>query len=90
MSDRCMCGGKIVEKEHGAFILVACEDCGEVFMVNERKMWMDREGNKYTNSEVVFVDIDSPGAQFLGYVTFVSKRNSRCIDDWVEVVRVKV
>lgn len=50
--------------------------------------WKDAEGNLYADSEVALKDIDTPGAQFLGYVTKASARQAS-IDAWVRVVPIK-
>lgn len=45
----------------------------------------DRKGKRYFPHEIIFCDIDTPGTQFLGYVTLESYKRTRCIDDWVVV-----
>lgn len=45
----------------------------------------DHEGKLYYSQEVVFCDIDTPGPQFMGYVTKKSFKKTNCIDDWVRV-----
>lgn len=49
------------------------------------KVFIDKEMNMYIPGEVVFCDIDTPGPQFLGYVTLESFEKTNCIDKWVRV-----
>jgi hypothetical protein len=51
----------------------------------DRPSFIDKKGHKYYPSEVVFCDIDTPGPQFLGYVTLESFNKTNCIDKWVRV-----
>jgi hypothetical protein len=54
-------------------------------MSKEEMVFADSKGKRYFPSEVVFCDIDTPGAQFMGYVTLESFRKTNCIDNWVRV-----
>lgn len=49
------------------------------------RTWRDKTGKIYTDSEVVEKDIDTPGAQFHGFITRESLKKSNCIDEWVKV-----
>lgn len=46
-------------------------------------LFRDKDGNLYRPEEVVFADIDTPGPQYLGYVTKESYYKTNCINDWV-------
>jgi len=48
-------------------------------------VFQDKHGKRYFPNEIVFCDIDTPGPQFLGYVTLDSFNATNRIDDWVEV-----
>ncbi len=52
--------------------------------------WVDSNGNKYDQNQIMFIHIDTPGSQFLGWVTKESKKISNKIEDWIEVQLVTV
>lgn len=47
--------------------------------------WRDTHGNKLTDDEVVHVDIDTMGPQYMGVVTKESFDATNCIDEFVRV-----
>lgn len=48
-------------------------------------VFKDESGKTYKIDEVVFEDVDNPGAQFLGWVTKASREASNNVDKWVRV-----
>lgn len=54
-------------------------------MCKEEMVFENKMGKRYFPSEVVFCDIDTPGPQFMGYVTLDSFNSTDCIDRWEEV-----
>ena len=54
-------------------------------MENKVPVFIDNAMKTYFPDEVIFCDIDTPGPQFIGYVTLESFEKSNCIDKWVEV-----
>ena len=47
-------------------------------------VWVDDQGQRYTDDEVEHRDVDTMGPQFLGWITMESGK-SNCINDWVRV-----
>ena len=54
-------------------------------MENKIPVFIDNAMKTYFPDEVIFCDIDTPGPQFIGYVTLESFEKSNCIDKWVGV-----
>ena len=52
------------------------------------KVFTSCSGKEYLEDEVIFMDVDTPGAQYLGYITKDSYLESNCIDNWVEVKEI--
>lgn len=50
-----------------------------------KKIFVDGWGQTYYPHEVVFCDIDTPGPQFLGYVTRRTFKDYRNMNLWVRV-----
>ena len=55
------------------------------YTVPDAVLYQDAQGKTFKASEVIFVDIDDPGAQFLGWVTKESRNRSSNMDLWVKV-----
>lgn len=46
-------------------------------------LFRDKNGNLYRPEEVVFADVDTPGPQYLGYITKESFDKTNCINKWI-------
>ncbi|MBD3261942.1 MAG: hypothetical protein GF334_09830 [Candidatus Altiarchaeales archaeon] len=52
-------------------------------------MFEDSKGNRYEPGDVIFLDIDTPGPQFMGYVSLESYKRTNCIEEFVRVRAVE-
>lgn len=55
----------------------------------EKYLFEDSEGNKYRVGEVVFVNVHSPIASYVGYITLNSLEKSRNMKHWKPVDNIK-
>lgn len=53
------------------------------------ELFQDSKGDFYLREDVVWKDVDTPGAQFTGWVTRASVEKSNCIERWKQVSPVK-
>lgn len=49
------------------------------------QLFVDEAGEYYVDACVVHKDVDTPGAQFVGWATKKSVEASSCVDRWVRV-----
>ena len=54
--------------------------------ITKNSKFLSRKSGKiYSAKDIMHADVDTPGAQFLGFITKESYEKTHCIDDWDKV-----